>query len=100
VYAKANVLADVPKITAPILIMRGEDDPQAPPYESQQFVAALKKAGKTHLRFTCPKEQHGFSQREHRLDAWRKQLAFLNRYLQPQYGHSITSTSEIVLDEK
>jgi dipeptidyl aminopeptidase/acylaminoacyl peptidase len=100
VYAKANVLTDVPKITAPLLIMHGEDDPQVPPYESQQFVAALKKAGKTHVYFTYPKEQHGFSQREHKLDAWRKQLAFLNRYLQPQYGRSITSTSEIVLDEK
>jgi dipeptidyl aminopeptidase/acylaminoacyl peptidase len=100
VYAKANVLADVPKITAPILIMHGEDDPQVPPYESQQFVAALKRAGKTHLYFTYPKEQHGFSQKEHRLDAWRKQVAFLNRYLKPQYGRGITSTSEIVLDEK
>ncbi|HEY7180542.1 MAG TPA: S9 family peptidase [Blastocatellia bacterium] len=100
VYAKANILTDVPKITAPLLIMHGEDDPQVPPYESQQFVAALKKAGKTYLYFTYPKELHGFSQREHKLDAWRKQLAFLNRYLQPQYGRSITSTSEIVLDDK
>jgi dipeptidyl aminopeptidase/acylaminoacyl peptidase len=99
-YAKANILADVPKITAPLLIMHGEDDPQVPPYESQQFVAALKKAGKTYLYFTYPKELHGFSQREHKLDAWRKQLAFLNRYLQPQYGRGIISTSEIVLDDK
>jgi dipeptidyl aminopeptidase/acylaminoacyl peptidase len=100
VYAKANILTDVPKITAPLLIMHGEDDPQVPPYESQQFAAALKKAGKTYLYFTYPKELHGFSQREHKLDAWRKQLAFLNRYLQPQYGRSITSTSEIILDDK
>lgn len=100
VYAKANSLKDVAKITTPLLIMHGEDDPQVPPYESQQFVAALKKAGKTHLYYTYPKELHGFAQREHRLDAWRKQLAFLNRYLQPQYGRSITSTSEIYLDEK
>jgi dipeptidyl aminopeptidase/acylaminoacyl peptidase len=100
VYAKANILPDVPKITTPLLIMHGEDDPQVPPYESQQFVAALKKAGKTYLYFTYPKELHGFAQREHKLDAWRKQLAFLNRYLQPQYGRSITSTSEIVLDDK
>jgi dipeptidyl aminopeptidase/acylaminoacyl peptidase len=100
VYAKANILPDVPKITAPLLIMHGEDDPQVPPYESQQFVAALKKAGKTYLYFTYPKELHGFSQREHKLDAWRKQLAFLNRYLKPQYGRSITSISEIVLDDR
>jgi dipeptidyl aminopeptidase/acylaminoacyl peptidase len=100
VYRKANVLADVSKIAAPVLVMHGEDDPQVPPFESAQFVAALKKAGKTHLYFTYPKEGHGFSQRDHRLDAWRKELAFLNRYLQPSFGHSVTSTQDIVLEEK
>jgi dipeptidyl aminopeptidase/acylaminoacyl peptidase len=100
VYRKANILPDVPKITAPLLIMHGEDDPQVPPYESVQLVAALKKAGKPYLYFTYPKEGHGFTQREHRLDAWRKEVAFLDKYLQPSYGHSVTSTQEIVLDEK
>jgi len=99
VYRKANILADVPKITAPLLIQHGEDDPQVPPYESVQFTEALKKAGKPYLYYTYPKELHGFSQREHRLDAWRKQLAFLNEYLQPKPGRSITSTQEIVLDD-
>jgi dipeptidyl aminopeptidase/acylaminoacyl peptidase len=99
VYRKANILADVPKITSPLLIQHGEDDPQVPPYESVQFTEALKKAGKPYLYFTYPKELHGFSQREHRLDAWRKQLAFLNDYLQPKSGRGITSTQEIVLDE-
>ncbi|HEY0308433.1 MAG TPA: S9 family peptidase [Acidobacteriaceae bacterium] len=100
VYRKANILADVPRITAPLLIMHGEDDPQVPPYESQEFTAALKKANKPYLYFTYPKELHGFAQKDHRLDAWRKQLAFLNYYLQPQSGRSITSTQEIVLDEE
>jgi len=97
VYRKANALADVAKIKTPLLIMHGEDDPQVPPFESAQFVAALKRAGKTYAYFTYPKELHGFSQRDHRLDAWRKQLAFLNKYLQPEYGRSITSTDEVIL---
>jgi dipeptidyl aminopeptidase/acylaminoacyl peptidase len=100
VYRKANILPDVPNITAPVLVMHGEDDPQVPPYESAQFVAALKKAGKTHAYVTYPKEGHGFSQRDHRIDAWRKQVAFLNKYLQPEYGRSLTSTQDIVLDDK
>ncbi len=99
VYKKANILPDVPKITAPLLIMHGEDDPQVPPYESQLFTAALRKANKPFLYFTYPKELHGFTQRDHRLDAWRKQLAFLNYYLQPETGRSITSTQDIVLDD-
>lgn len=99
VYRKADILPDVPKITAPLLVLHGEDDPQVPPYESQLFTAALKKAGKSYLYFTYPHELHGFSQRDHRIDAWRKEIAFLNYYLQPKYGRSITSTSDIVLDD-
>jgi dipeptidyl aminopeptidase/acylaminoacyl peptidase len=97
VYRKANALADVGRIRTPLLIMHGEDDPQVPPYESAQFVSALKKAGKTHAYFTYPKEGHGFSQREHRLDAWRKQVAFLNKYLRPEYGQSITTTDDLLV---
>lgn len=99
VYRKANVLADVPRITAPVLVMHGEADPQVPPYESTQLVAALKKAGKAHVYVTYPNEGHGFQQREHRLDAWRKQIAFVDRYLQPVNGRSLTSTQEIILDD-
>lgn len=93
-YRKANALADVSKIVTPVLVMHGEEDPQVPPYESAQLVAALKKHGKEYSYFTYPKEGHGFSQRDHRLDAWRKQLAFLNKYLQPTYGQSVTSTTD------
>lgn len=94
VYRKANALADVQKITTPVLVMHGEDDPQVPPYESAQLVAALKKYGKVHSYFTYPKEGHGFSQRANRLDAWGKQIAFLKKYLQPTYGQSVTSTTD------
>ncbi|MGA3133075.1 MAG: S9 family peptidase [Terracidiphilus sp.] len=99
IYRKANILTDVPRITSPLLIEHGEDDPQVPPYESIEFTDALKKAGKSYLYFTYPKELHGFTQREHRLDAWRKQIAFLDQFLQPRPGRSITSTQDIVLDE-
>jgi dipeptidyl aminopeptidase/acylaminoacyl peptidase len=97
VYARANVLARVADIKTPLLIMHGEKDPQVPPYESAQFVKALKAHGKTCYYFTYPNELHGFSQREHRLDAWKKQMAFLERYIQPRYGISSVSTDDLGL---
>jgi len=75
-------------------VMHGEDDPQVPPFESAQFVDALKKHSKVYRYATYPKEGHGFSQRDHRLDAWSKQLEFLKKYLQPVYGQSVTSTTD------
>lgn len=84
VYRKANVLLEVSRIKTPLLILHGEQDPQVPPQESQEFVAALKQAGKNFSYTTYPGEGHGFQQKEHRRDAYERELAFLNKYLQPQ----------------
>jgi dipeptidyl aminopeptidase/acylaminoacyl peptidase len=84
VYRKANVLLDVDRIQTPLLILHGEEDPQVPPQESVEFTEALKKAGKPFEYTTYPHEGHGFQQRAHREDAYRRQLAFLNKYLQPK----------------
>lgn len=83
VYRKANVLPDVAQIKAPLLILHGEEDPQVPPQESQEFAAALKKAGKSFTYITYPNEGHGFQQLDHRRDADERELAFLNKYLKP-----------------
>ena len=82
VYRKANVLLEVDRIKAPLLILHGEQDPQVPPQESQEFIAALKQAGKDFSYTTYPGEGHGFQQREHKRDAFERELAFLNKYLQ------------------
>jgi len=81
VYRKANVLPDVARVKAPLLILHGEADPQVPPQESQELVAALKKEGKTYSYFTYPGEGHGFQQRDHRKDAYERELAYLDKYL-------------------
>ena len=83
VYRKANILPDVAQIKTPLLILHGEEDPQVPPQESQEFVAALKAAGKTYSYFTYPHEGHGFRQPDHVRDADEKELQYLNRYLKP-----------------
>jgi dipeptidyl aminopeptidase/acylaminoacyl peptidase len=87
VYRKANVLLDVAQIKTPLLILHGEEDPQVPPQESQEFATALKEAGKTYTYITYPNEGHGFQQREHRLDADERELAYLDKYLKPESSH-------------
>jgi dipeptidyl aminopeptidase/acylaminoacyl peptidase len=99
VYRKANALLDVDKIKTPLLVLHGENDPQVPPYESALFVKALREHRKVVYYFTYPNELHGFAQREHRLDAWKKELAFLAKYLQPEFGASSTSTDDLLLEQ-
>jgi dipeptidyl aminopeptidase/acylaminoacyl peptidase len=100
VYRRADILPDVAQIKAPVLILHGEEDPQVPPYEAAQFANALKKAGKTFVYVTYPYEGHGFIDREHRLDAWNRELAFLCKYLQPAYGLSSTSIDDLAVPKR
>jgi len=95
VYGHANSLARVADIQTPLLILHGENDPQVPPYESIQFTRALKEHNKIFYYYTYPGELHGFTQREHRLDAWRKESAFLEKYIQPRFGQSSTSVDDL-----
>lgn len=84
VYRKANVLPDVANIKTPLLILHGEEDPQVPPQESQEFAAALKQHSKTFSYITYPHEGHGFQLKEHRKDADERELAFLDKFLKPE----------------
>ena len=95
-YRRANSLLSVDKIKTPLLILHGEDDPQVPPAESAAFAQALREHHKTYFYFTYPGELHGFTQPAHRLDAWQKQLAFLEHFLNPRFGTTTTSTEAVV----
>jgi dipeptidyl aminopeptidase/acylaminoacyl peptidase len=95
IYKRANVLLQVDKVRTPLLVMHGEDDPQVPPANSAEFVKALRAHHKTVFYFTYPNELHGFSQPAHRLDAWQKELAFLQHYINPSFGTTSTSTEEV-----
>lgn len=99
VYRRANVLLQVDKVKTPLLIMHGEDDPQVPPANSAFFVKALREHNKTVFYFTYPNELHGFAQPAHRLDAWQKELAFLQNYINPKFGTTSTSTDEVIFPE-
>ncbi len=81
VYRQANILPDVARIKTPILLLHGEEDPQVPPQESAEFAAALRQHGKVFFYKTYPHEGHGFRQRDHRKDAYERELAFLRQYL-------------------
>jgi dipeptidyl aminopeptidase/acylaminoacyl peptidase len=96
VYRRANILLSVDKIRTPLLLLHGENDPQVPPAESAEFAKALSRHNKTYFYFTYPGELHGFSQPAHRLDAWQKELAFLEHYMNPRFGTTTTSTDEVV----
>ena len=71
------------KPTTPTLILHGAEDRCTPLGQAQEFYAALYERGVDAELVVYPREGHGFQEREHRLDAWRRAVAWFDRYLGP-----------------
>jgi dipeptidyl aminopeptidase/acylaminoacyl peptidase len=69
------------KIQIPLLIAQGAKDVRVKPAESEQIVAALRKAGKPVEYLLFPDEGHGFARPENRLKFHAAAEAFLAKHL-------------------
>jgi dipeptidyl aminopeptidase/acylaminoacyl peptidase len=72
-------LAD--KITKPLLIGQGANDPRVKQAESDQIVEAMRKAGRPVEYVIYTDEGHGFARPENRLHFFAKSEEFLAKYL-------------------
>jgi dipeptidyl aminopeptidase/acylaminoacyl peptidase len=78
-------LTHVDRISKPLLIGQGANDPRVRRSESLQIVEALQKAGKEVEYVEYPDEGHGFDRPENRLDFFAKAERFLGRHLEGRY---------------
>lgn len=77
-------LTHVEKITAPLMVIHGANDPRVPVGEAEQIVDALRARG-VPVEYLCyPDEGHGLARLENRLDAYPKIAAFLDRHLRQE----------------
>jgi dipeptidyl aminopeptidase/acylaminoacyl peptidase len=69
------------KITKPLIVLQGENDPRVLKAESDDMVNAIKKKGGVVEYVVLPGEGHGFSKRENEIKAYGAILPFLEKYL-------------------
>jgi dipeptidyl aminopeptidase/acylaminoacyl peptidase len=74
-------LFSVDRITKPLLIAQGANDPRVVQAESEQMVNALREAGKPVEYMLFPDEGHGFARPENRLTFYAAAERFLAQYL-------------------
>ncbi len=74
-------LSRAEKISIPLLIAQGANDPRVKQAESEQIVAALTAAGIEHDYMLFPDEGHGFAKPENRMRFYAAAERFLARYL-------------------
>ncbi len=74
-------LSKVDRISIPLLIAQGANDPRVKQAESEQIVAAMVEHGIPHEYVLYPDEGHGFAKPENRLDFYARAEAFLAEHL-------------------
>ena len=78
---KISPLTHVDKMTTPVLISQGANDPRVPVSESEQIVEALKKSDVPVWYVLAANEGHGFRRKANRDYSSAVTYQFLSRYL-------------------
>jgi dipeptidyl aminopeptidase/acylaminoacyl peptidase len=68
-------------VTTPTLILHGADDLCTPLPQATEFYNALREAGCKVELVVYPREGHGWTERDHQIDAWHRIEAWLAEHL-------------------
>ncbi len=71
------------KITAPVLIIQGKEDPRVPQDQAKRMVAALDKVGRKPESLFIPKLGHSLGNEKQRTEIFKAVAAFLEKNLGP-----------------
>jgi dipeptidyl aminopeptidase/acylaminoacyl peptidase len=69
------------KITKPLIVLQGANDPRVIKPESDDIVAAVKKNGVPVEYVVFPDEGHGFSKKKNQIEGWKAIMTFIDKYL-------------------
>ena len=78
---RVSPLNNVEKITVPMFIAQGENDPRVPVTEAVQMVEALRKEGHTVWYMNALNEGHGYRKRENRNTFQQATILFFEKHL-------------------
>lgn len=78
------------KITKPLIVLQGKNDPRVIKPESDEIVDAIKKKGGVVEYVVFDNEGHGFTKKENEIRAYKAILDFLDKYLKGSAGAETT----------
>lgn len=88
-YRKRSPLTYIKNIETPLLLLHGEEDNNTFITNSQELYNGLRLLGKICRFVRYPREGHGFTEPNHRLDEMSRCISWLNKYLKEDYEHQI-----------
>lgn len=82
-FEKKSAIYYVENAKTPTLIIHGKDDPCVPLTQGNELFRALKELGVETEFVIYPREGHGWIERKHKLDAWRRHLEWFEKHKVP-----------------
>ena len=80
-YTRRSPVYHAAKCRTPTLIIHGEDDLCTPLGQAVELYNALVEAGCETELVVYPREGHGWTEREHQIDAWHRMRDWLERHV-------------------
>jgi dipeptidyl aminopeptidase/acylaminoacyl peptidase len=81
-YNARSPIYYIERLSSPMILLQGLDDPIVPPNQSQMMYAAVRARGLPVAYLTFPGEQHGFVKSENNKRALEAELYFYSRVFQ------------------
>jgi dipeptidyl aminopeptidase/acylaminoacyl peptidase len=81
VYDASSPLTYIHHLSAPLLVLQGDNDIRVPRTQALEIVDLLKKDGRTVDVHFYPNEGHGFAKRENQIDSLERTIAWFDKYL-------------------
>jgi len=81
VYAASSPITYMKNVTAPLLVLQGDNDPVVTKDQAEKVVEVMKGNGRTVEAHFYPGEGHGFDKREDQIDALERTVAWFEKYL-------------------
>ena len=89
-----SALKHVAAVKTPTMIQHGENDPDVPIAEAEQFYIALKDVGVETVFVRYPREGHGLSEPKHQIDSIDRSLAWYDAYF-PKPGGPLSPQGRV-----
>jgi dipeptidyl aminopeptidase/acylaminoacyl peptidase len=89
---KRSAIRYVAQVHTPTMLVHGDNDPDVPTSQAEQYFVALKDVGVETVFVRYPREGHGLAETKHIMDTINRKFAWYEKHFPPPGSSGVTNT--------